>query len=96
MEINANLIAVALLFGVVIAVLTEVLKHFDKQAKLTEQQIQLFTLVLGMALGLGTMYFITLDFWVYIALGVASAWVSTGVYEHAIKWATKGIGIKGE
>lgn len=93
---NANMIAYVLVYGVVIAIITEVVKNFDRENKLTEKQIQLITLALGIGFGLATMYFEDLELWMYVALGIASAWVSTGIYEHALKWAITTLGIGGE
>lgn len=93
---NPNIIALVLMYGVIISIVTEVIKHFDKNAVLTEKQIQLITLALGIGLGFATMYFEDLELWMYIALGIASAWVSTGVYEHALKWAMTTLGIGGK
>lgn len=93
---NPNIIALVLMYGVIISIVTEVIKQFDKNAVLTEKQIQLITLALGIGLGFGTIYFEDLELWMYIALGIASAWVSTGVYEHALKWAMTTLGIGGE
>lgn len=96
MENNANIIALVLLYGVIIAIITEVIKYFDKNEKLSDGQIQLITLAMGIGLGLGTMYFAELELWMYVALGIGSAWVSTGVYEHALKWAMATLGIGGK
>lgn len=84
-NLDGTAIAVLFICAVIIAVVTELIKAFDTNAKLSPQLIQAFTLLIGILLGVLFASATGQDWTIYVLVGLASAPMSTGIYE----WVSK-------
>lgn len=89
---EANEIALVIIFAVAIAAIVEGVKYFDKSSVLTAKQIELLTMILGIVMGLGARYTTGMELYEAVSIGLTGTFVSTRVYESAKNW----LGIKSE
>lgn len=83
--LDGTAIAVLFICAVIIAVITEMLKWVFKDHSLSPQFIQTFTLLLGESLAILFAWGLGQDWTIYTLIGLASAVMSTGIYE----WVSK-------
>lgn len=81
---DSELVIVAIVIGLLVAVATELVKHFTNDG-LTVPQIQLLNLTLGWVGGMVAMYFFSGNFLAYSVLGLAGGVWAPGIYDVIIK-----------
>ena len=84
-NLDGSAVAGLLIVAVVIAILTELIKAFDRNNKLSAQLIQGVSLLVGITLANCLAVIIGQDWTLYTLIGMAGAVMSSGIYE----WATK-------
>lgn len=77
-----NEIATIIVIAVIVAVVTEIIKHTHLDKYMDNKLTNLLTLALGLILGLIAQYVFNGEFAQYIAIGLAGAVMSSGVYEY--------------
>lgn len=92
-NLDGSAVAGLLIVAVAIAILTELIKAFDRNNKLSAQLIQGISLLVGITLANCLAVIINQDWTLYTLIGMAGAVMSSGIYE----WASKTFSIlKGE
>ena len=84
-NLDGSAVAGLLIVAVVIAILTELIKAFDRNNKLSAQLIQGISLLVGITIANVLAVLIGQDWTLYTLIGMAGAVMSSGIYE----WATK-------
>lgn len=93
MNLDSSAVAGLIIVAVVIAILTELIKAFDRNNKLSAQLIQGISLLVGITVANVLAVLIGQDWTLYTLIGMAGAVMSSGIYE----WASKTFSIlKGE
>ncbi|MGX7141458.1 hypothetical protein ACWOBX_08400 [Facklamia languida] len=93
MNLDSSAVAGLIIVAVVIAILTELIKAFDRNNKLSAQLIQGISLLVGITIANVLAVLIGQDWTLYTLIGMAGAVMSSGIYE----WASKTFSIlKGE
>lgn len=93
MNLDSSAVAGLIIVAVVIAILTELIKAFDRNNKLSAQLIQGISLLVGITIANVLAVLINQDWTLYTLIGMAGAVMSSGIYE----WASKTFSIlKGE
>ena len=77
-----NDVAITIGIAVVVALITEIIKHTPLDKYMDNKLTNLLTLALGLILGLVAQYIAGGEFAQYIAIGLAGAVMSSGVYEY--------------
>ena len=85
MNLDSSAVAGLIIVAVVIAILTELIKAFDRNNKLSAQLIQGISLLVGITIANVLAVLIGQDWTLYTLIGMAGAVMSSGIYE----WATK-------
>lgn len=92
-NLDSSAVAGLIIVAVVIAILTELIKAFDRNNKLSAQLIQCISLLVGITIANVLAVLIGQDWTLYTLIGMAGAVMSSGIYE----WASKTFSIlKGE
>ena len=92
-NLDSSAVAGLIIVAVVIAILTELIKAFDRNNKLSAQLIQCISLLVGITIANVLAVLINQDWTLYTLIGMAGAVMSSGIYE----WASKTFSIlKGE
>ena len=92
-NLDSSAVAGLIIVAVVIAILTELIKAFDRNNKLSAQLIQCISLLVGISIANVLAVLINQDWTLYTLIGMAGAVMSSGIYE----WASKTFSIlKGE
>ena len=92
-NLDSSAVAGLIIVAVVIAILTELIKAFDRNNKLSAQLIQGISLLVGITIANVLAVLIGQDWTLYTLIGMAGAVMSSGIYE----WASKTFSIlKGE
>lgn len=77
---NTDMLMVAVVVGVIVAVITEAIKYFVT-VELSTRQVQTFTLFAGWLLGMGAMFLADGTFPIYSLAGLAGGVWSQGIYD---------------
>ena len=81
---DVDMLLIAIVIGIVVAGILEAVKYFTKN-QLTEDQIKLSTLFLGLIGGVVAMYLNSGDFTTYGIVGIAGGIYAPSIYEFIIK-----------
>mgnify|MGYP007028009465 FL=1 len=84
-NLDSSAVAGLIIVAVVIAILTELIKAFDRNNKLSAQLIQCISLLVGITIANVLAVLINQDWTLYTLIGMAGAVMSSGIYE----WASK-------
>ncbi|MGF3066653.1 hypothetical protein [Facklamia sp. P12955] len=84
-NLDGAAIAVLLICSVIIATLTELIKAFDVNSRLSSNLIRVITLLIGQTMAIIFAWILGQDWTLYTFIGLAAAIMSTGIYE----WSNK-------
>ena len=74
-------VLILIITAVLISVITELIKQFDKKEQLTSKMIQAITLLLGITFGVVFAWVIGGDWVTYVLVGLTASYASNGIYD---------------